>query len=127
MERSITINQIKNSNIHFGIEELTIGTDCLLPLHTFRLFRYNHLKKVEIKENQMVLMRDFCIEECDELLNVKLCGKKQDTFSQNIDDNVVNNIQSKKEFQIKNCKKLAEISIDQYWYLNCEEVILSSI
>ena len=127
MERSITINQIKNSNIHFGIEELTIGTDCLLPLPTFRLFRYNHLKKVEIKENQMVLMRDFCIEECDELLNVKLCGKKQDTFSQNIIDNVVNNIQSKKEFQIKNCKKLAEISIDQYWYENCKEVILSSI
>ena len=127
MERSITINQIKNSNIHFGIEELTIGTHCLRSLHTFRLCRYNHLKKVEIKENQMILMRDFCIEECDELLNVKLCGEKQDTFNQNIDENVVNNIQSKKEFQIKNCKKLAEISIDQYWYENCKEVVLSSI
>ena len=127
MERSITINQIKNSNIHFGIEELTIGTHCLRSLHTFRLCRYNHLKKVEIKENQMILMRDFCIEECDELLNVKLCGKKQDTISQNCIENEVNNIQSKKEFQIKNCKKLAEISIDQYWYENCKEVVLSSI
>ena len=126
-ERNMSVNKIKDKNIHFGIKELTIGTNCLKPLDSFRLCRYSHLEKVEIEENQMVLMRDFCIEECDELLHVKLCGKEQDTLSQIISDNVQHDMQSKKVFQIKNCKKLSEISIDQNWYVNCEEVILSSI
>ena len=110
-ERNMSVNIIKDKNIHVGIKELTIGTNCLKPLDTFRLCRYSHLEKVEIEENQMVLMRDFCIEECDELLHVKLCGEKQDTLSQNTNENVQHAMQSVRSLLLKWWRMKKDLSI----------------
>ena len=70
-------NELKEEDIHYGIKELEIGENCLRNVECFKLIGFNHLHKLVIKVNHSLYnMRSFCIEDCDELVDVTLGGSK---------------------------------------------------
>ena len=53
--RSVNIDrELKEEDIHFGVEEIEIGEDCLDNIECFKLIGFDHLKKLHIKENRLV-------------------------------------------------------------------------
>ena len=62
-------------------------------------------------------MISFCIEDCDELVDVSLEGSDESQF---------NNDKMNSIFSVKNCKSLQSLYIGDYWYMDCDCVELMS-
>ena len=99
-------SKLDENAFHFGLEEIIIGENVLEKIEFFRLIGFNHLKKVEVKTNCLVFMRLFCIEDCNELVDVQLQG----------DDSYYCNDDSIRLFRIRNCSQLIKIIIGCGWY-----------
>ena len=111
-------NELKEEDIHYGIKELEIGENCLRNVECFKLIGFNHLHKLVIKVNHSLYnMRSFCIEDCDELVDVTLGGSKESQF---------NNDKMNSIFSVKNCKSLQSLYIGDNWYMDCDCVELMS-
>ena len=80
--------ELKEEDIHFGLEELEIGDDCLDNIECFKLIGFDHLKKLIIHQNRIKTMNCFCIEDCNELVNIELFDN-YDKDGYNEDDNSV--------------------------------------
>ena len=52
-------------------------------MERFRLIGFSNLKKLAIENANLKRMTYFCIEECDELTNMKLGGVEDTTNNQN--------------------------------------------
>ena len=63
--------ELKEEDIHFGLEEIEIGKDCLDKIKCFKLIGFDHLKKLIIHQNRIKRMNCFCIEDCNELVNIE--------------------------------------------------------
>ena len=125
--KAIIENRISNESLHFGIEELIIEANCLKSIENFILVRFNHLKSIVINDNRLMKMTCFCIEECNELVDVKLSGANADMNNKPFINCFRNEKQSNSLFQINNCKNLLEITINKHWFENCESVELCGI
>ena len=99
-------SELDENAFHFGLEEIIIGENVLEKIEFFRLIGFNHLKKVEVKKNNLDFMRLFCIEDCNELVDVQLQGN--DSYYCN-DDSI-------RLFRIRNCSQLIKIIIGCGWY-----------
>ena len=99
-------SKLDENDIHFGLEEIVIGENGLQGIEFFRLIGFNHLKKLKIENNSLVFMRSFCIEDCNELVDVQLHGN--DSYHCN-DDSI-------RLFRIRNCSQLIKIIIGYGWY-----------
>ena len=99
-------SKLDENDIHFGLEEIVIGENGLQGIEFFRLIGFNHLKKLKIENNCLVFMRSFCIEDCNELVDVQLHGN--DSYHCN-DDSI-------RLFRIRNCSQLIKIIIGCNWY-----------
>ena len=74
-ERRLEIHEeLKEEDIHFGLEEIVIGENCLDNVSCFKLIGFNNLKKLVIHKNYLERMKLFCIENCNELVDVMLDG-----------------------------------------------------
>ena len=136
--RSVRIErELKEEDIHFGIEEIVIGKDCLDKIKCFKLIGYDHLKKLIIHQNRIMRMNCFCIEDCNELVNIELFDNYgEDHYIENEivdnddDDNNNNNnneddCESQRVFRIINCKSLKELNLSTNWFscFDCAELI----
>ena len=83
-ERRIEIHEeLKEEDIHFGLEEIVIGENCLINVSCFKLIGYNNLKKLVIHKNSLERMELFCIENCNELVDVMLDGIEEMDLNNN--------------------------------------------
>ena len=111
--------ELKEEDIHFGLEELEIGDDCLDNIECFKLIGYDHLKKLIIHENRIKNMNCFCIEDCNELVNIELFdnyGKDDYNEDNNGDNNEDDNSESHRVFKIINCKSIKELNVSNFWF-----------
>ena len=99
-------SKLDENDIHFGLEEIVIGENGLQGIEFFRLIGFNNLKILKIENNCLVFMRSFCIEDCNELVDVQLHGN--DSYHCN-DDSI-------RLFRIRNCSQLIKIIIGCGWY-----------
>ena len=117
-ERRLEIHEeLKEEDIHFGLEEIVIGKNCLNNVSCFKLLDYNNLKKLIIHKNCLERMELFCIENCNELVDVMLDG----------DNNSLSNNKQSKIFRIYNCPNCEDVIIGNNWYINCASIELNSI
>ena len=117
-ERRLEIHEeLKEEDIHFGLEEIVIGENCLKNVSCFKLIGFNNLKKLVIHKNRLERMELFCIENCNELVDVIMDGD---------DGSTVTNKQSR-IFRICNCPNCEDVIIGDNWFANCDSVELNSI
>ena len=127
--RSVKIDrELKEEDIHFGLEEIEIGKDCLDKIKCFRLIGFDHLKKLIIHENRIKNMNCFCIEDCNELVNIELFdnyGKDDYNEDEIVDNNEDDNSESHRVFKIINCKSIKELNVSTNWFscFDCAELI----
>ncbi len=57
-------------------KEIKIEENCLDSLENFQLSSFYNLKKLRIKKNCLKKLLCFCIQECNQLVNVSLIGKE---------------------------------------------------
>ena len=98
--------ELKEEDIHFGLEELEIGDDCLDNIECFKLIGFDRLKKLILHKNRIMRMSCFCIEDCNELVDVQLQGG----YSYHCNDDSI------RLFRIRNCSQLIRIIIGSSWY-----------
>lgn len=70
--------ELQNQDIYFGLEEITICRNSMKNLECFKLIGFDHLKKLHIKENRLKIMKHFCIENCNELVDIVFDGGEDD-------------------------------------------------
>ena len=117
-ERRIEIHEeLKEEDIHFGLEEIVIGENCLMNVSCFKLIGFNNLKKLVIHKNSLERMEMFCIENCNELVDVIMDGENSRTIT---------NKQSR-TFRICNCPNCEDVIVGDNWFVNCNSVELNSI
>ena len=132
-ERKVVIhNKLKNEDIHFGIEEIKIEENCLDSLENFQLSSFYNLKKLRIKKNCLKKLLCFCIQECNQLVNVSLIGKEmtddeRDDFINQNNNGISDEESTTRIFQINDCESLEQISAGYYWFKNCNTLRLFSI
>ena len=122
--RSVKIDrELKEEDIHFGLEELEIGDDCLDNIECFKLIGYDHLKKLILHKNRIMRMNCFCIEDCNELVNIELFDNygKDDYIENEIvdeeeEENEDDNSESHRVFKIINCKSIKELNVSNFWF-----------
>ena len=118
--RSVKIDkELKEEDIHFGLEELEIGDDCLDNIECFKLIGYDHLKKLILHKNRIMRMNCFCIEDCNELVNIELFdnyGKDDYNEDEIVDNNEDDNSESHRVFKIINCKSIKELNVSNNWF-----------
>ena len=115
--------ELKEEDIHYGLEEIEIGKDCLDNLECFKLIGYDRLKKLIIHENSLKRMTCFCIEDCNELVCVYF-----ETDNSISDDDLeiakekYNKLQ--RVFRIMNCRNLKGLYVSKGWfrYFNSAEI-----
>ena len=111
--------ELKEEDIHFGLEELEIGDDCLDNIECFKLIGYDRLKKLILHKNRIMRMNCFCIEDCNELVNIELFdnyGKDDYNEDEIVDNNVDDNSESHRVFKIINCKSIKELNVSNNWF-----------
>ena len=117
-ERRLEIHEeLKEEDIHFGLEEIVIGENCLKNVSCFKLIGFNNLKKLVIYKNRLKRMKLFCIENCNELVDVIMDGENSRTIT---------NKQSR-TFRICNCSNCEDVIIGDNWFAYCDSVKLNSI
>ena len=136
--KSIRIErELKEEDIHFGLEEIEIGKDCLDNLECFKLIGFDRLKKLIIHENSMKRMNCLCIEDCNELVNIEFSDNngKNDYIENEIvdeeeeenedDNNEDDNCKSQRVFRIINCQSIKELNLSTNWFscFDCAELI----
>ena len=111
--------ELKEEDIHFGLEELEIGDDCLDNIECFKLIGYDHLKKLILHKNRIKNMNCFCIEDCNELVNIEFSdnyGKDDYNEDEIVDNNEDDNSESHRVFKIINCKSIKELNVSNNWF-----------
>ena len=122
--RSVKIDkELKEEDIHYGLEELEIGDDCLDNLECFKLIGFDRLKRLIIHENSLKRMTCFCIEDCNELVCVNF---ETDNSIDNDDLEIAKDKYYKLQrvFRIMNCRNLKDLYVSEGWfrYFNSAEI-----
>ena len=120
--RIVVNDVITEELIHYGIEELIIGNDYKITMDFFVLNQFAKLKRVIIGENCFNEVREFRIENCNELIELKI-GDVVKKYNNEESDDLYNNPSS---FSIKNCDHLNEILIGDNELMSINEVELTS-
>ena len=64
--------ELKEEDIHFGLEELEIGDDCLDNIECFKLIGYDHLKKLILHKNSLKNLDSLVISNNNELKIIEI-------------------------------------------------------
>ena len=65
-------NELKEEDIHYGLEELEIGEDCCNDLKCFKLIGYDHLKKLILHKNSLKNLDSLVISNNNELTIIEI-------------------------------------------------------
>ena len=72
-ERRLEIHgELKEEDIHFGLEEIEIGEDCLDNIECFKLIGFDRLKKVIVKKNSLENLNSLVISNNNELKSIDI-------------------------------------------------------
>ena len=110
---SLSISDIvkDDDSIHFGINELIIANQCKCELKYIRLIGFTRLTRIEIGDKCFIDTILFEIENCNELVEVKI---GESSFSME-EENSKNHI----GFAIRNCSKLQQLDLKWKSFLYC--------
>ena len=64
-------NELKEEDIHYGLEELEIGKNCCNDLKCFELIGYDHLKKLILHKNSLKNLDSLVISNNSELESIE--------------------------------------------------------
>ena len=103
--------QLKNEDLCFGLEEIVIN-GCYKKIERFHLTGFCNLKVLILHKVNMNGVKCLCIENCNELTDLKLGGIHDDYNDNENEDDSLDRV-----FQIWNCKNLMRINIGDYWYM----------
>ena len=119
----VEINEeLKQIDIHFDIEELSINNSCTSELKHFLLIGFGKLKRLYLGRECFRPMEVFHIENCNELIDVRLGDdNEQIVYKHNKHDDTACRI-----FVIKNCELLKELMICDDIYAKCDKFELDS-
>lgn len=117
-ERNIEIDEeLKEEDIHFGLEEIVIGENCLKNVSCFKLIGFNNLKKLVIDKNWIDRIELFSIENCNELVDVII----------NDDDKLYEyNYLKSNIFRICNCPNCENVIIGDNMFVYCHSAEFNS-
>ena len=120
----VEINEeLKQIDIHFDIEELSINSSCTSELKQFLLIGFGKLKRLYLGRECFRPMEVFHIENCNELIDVRLGDdNEQIVYEHNDYDDTAGRL-----FVIKNCELLKELMICNDIYAKCDKFELDSI
>ena len=118
-EKSIVINiSFFQNDIHFGLEEITIGDNCISNIEYFKLIEYSSLKRLFIGNNCFQEVDEIVIDNCNELEGVYIGSNCMSG------KNLIVDIDSMGILCIKNCMKLQLFSVNEGSFgniINCFE------
>ena len=119
----VEINEeLKQLDIHFGIEELSINNSCTSELKHFLLIGFGKLKRLYLGKECFRSMEVFHIENCDKLIDVRLSNDNEQSVHEHNDyDDTAGRL-----FVIKNCELLKELMICNDIYAKCDKFELDS-
>ena len=123
--KSIRIErELKEEDIHFGLEEIEIGKECLDNLECFKLIGYDHLKTLIIHENSLKRMNCFCIEDCNELVCVNFEADNSISNDNDLETSKEKYNKLQRVFRIMNCRNLKDLYVSEGWfrYFNSAEI-----
>ena len=63
-------NELKEEDIHYGLEELEIGENCGNNLKCFKLIGFDHLKKLIVMKNSLKYLNSLVISNNEELESI---------------------------------------------------------
>ena len=119
----VEINEeLKQIDIHFDIEELSINNSCTSELKHFLLIGFGKLKRLYLGRECFRPMEVFHIENCNELIYVRL----GDDNNLNDDEHNKHDDTAGRIFVIKNCELLKELMICDDIYAKCDKFELDS-
>ena len=107
-EKSIVINiSFFQNDIHFGLEEILIGDNCISNMEYFKLIEYSSLKRLFIGNNCFQEVDEIVIDNCNELEGVYIGGNCMSGKNLIVDDDNMGIL------SIKNCMKLQLFSVNE--------------
>ena len=118
--------ELQNQDIYFGLEEITICRGSMKNIECFKLIGFDQLKKLHIKDNRLKKMKQFCIEDCNELVDIVFDGGEDDD-SFDMSFNEIDLANRNGVFELKNCNKLVNLKFGFCWMLVCKSVIIDSM
>ena len=122
----VEINEeLKQIDIHFDIEELSINNSCTSELKHFLLIGFGKLKRLYLGRECFRPMEVFHIENCNELIDVRL-GDDNNRNDYDDDEHNKHDDTADRLFVIKNCELLKELMICDDVYAKCDEFELDS-
>ena len=86
--------QLKEEDIHYGIEELEIGEDCCNDLKWFKLIGYDHLKKLKLKKNSLKNLDSLVISNNKELKIIEIEDGEHGYWDESEDTGVYYNVKN---------------------------------
>ena len=101
---------VKEEDIHFGLEEIVITNKWISNFKRVCFTNYHHLKKLVIHDIPKE-MKEFRIENCDELIDLQLYAMSDDYDDFDYENSLVS---------FKNCKELIKLIIGNNLLSNCK-------
>ena len=101
---------VKEEDIHFGLEEIVITNKWISNFKRVRFINYPYLKKLVIQDIPKE-MKEFRIENCDELIDLQLYAMSDDYDDFDYENSLVS---------FKNCKELIKLIIGNNLLSNCK-------
>ena len=81
--RSVNIDrELKEEDIHFGLEILEIGEDCCNDLKCFKLIGFDHLKKLIFHKNSLKNLNSLVISNNNELTIIEIENGEDRSFDE---------------------------------------------
>ena len=93
--KSIRIDrELKEEDIHFGLEELEIGDDCLDNIECFKLIGYDRLKKLILHKNSLKNLNSLVISNNNELTIIEIEDGEGRSFDESRNTGVCYNVKN---------------------------------
>ena len=118
-ERRLEINgELKEEDIHFGLEEIIFDNLCKSDVNRMCFVNYPRLKRLVFHKISMSV-EEFRIENCDELIDIQLCKDSEDNEKE--EDN-----EEMPAFILYSCLKFINPDNDRKFKINCNTCKLIS-
>ena len=87
-------NELKEEDIHYGLEELEIGENCCNELKCFELIGFAHLKKLKFHKNSLKNLDSLVISNNNELTIIEIEDGEDRSFDESRNTGVCYNVKN---------------------------------
>ena len=87
-------NELKEEDIHSGLEELEIGENCCNELKCFKLIGFDHLKKLIFHKNSLKNLNSLVISNNNELEIIEIEDGERRLFDESRNTGVCYNVKN---------------------------------